>query len=856
MSRRKKILMSTWIVLALASHSQQLYALPQQDSSVSDTTTARPPAANSKKHITRTSSREDDSYQGDNFGAEDRWSVKRLGKDFQSDQKAIWTSPATLRFEDTTWIVPFAGGTAGLFVTDREYSKHLSTNPQTIQRYRTLANGGTAALAGAAAGLALLGKISHDEHKTESGFLSGEAALDSLLVVEALKFAAGRERPYQGTGAGQFRSGGSSFPSEHAAATWAIAGILAHEYPGPLSKFLVYGLASAVSLARVKSRDHFASDVLVGGGIGWLTARHVYSKHHDRELPGIEWNPDSGTWDEKNSSWTTNSGSSYVPMDSWIYPALDRLIGFGLINSGFLSLRPWTRTECARLIAEVDEPDGDDRVADATTHLLAALRREFRDELTESGEGSDPRFRIESVYTRIEDISGQPINGYDFAQTQINDFGRPYAEGWNSVSGFSMYANKGPWVAYLRAEEETAPGGPVLPLSARQFIAFAQSLPGIPPAVAQQPIRQFELLEAYVGLNVNGWQLSFGPQSLWWGPAQGGPLLYSTNSRPITMFRANRVSPINLPLVSRWLGPMRVEAFFGQVSGQEFVGSQQVAGGSFTVTGQFGQSLPSQPFLHGEKFAFKPTRNFEFSFSRTGLLGGPGVPLTLGVAKLSYFGSGNGLPGSSQDPGDRRTALDWTYRLPRLRDWITFYGEAFTDDQFSPIAYFDRSAIAGGLFFSHLPKVAKLDLRVEGVYTDVPAGGNLSHGFFYSNTRFLNGYTTDGNLIGSWIGRQGQGAQAWSNYWLTARNRIQFNFRHQKVSQQFIPGGGTLTDAGIRADWLITPSISLTAQVQQETWNFPVIRPGDHANVSTLLQITFAPGSSQLLKRHYGSGQE
>src|SRR6266567_3946933 len=295
MRRRKKILMSTWIVLALASNPERLFALPQQDSSGGDTTTAPRYPAQQRKNSAESSNQDKDDDQGEDSGAERRWGVKWLSEDLLSDQRASWTSPARLRFEDTTWLVPFTGVATGLFLTDREFSKHLSTNPQTIQHYRTLANGGTAALAGAAAGLALLGRMSHDEHKTESGFLSGEAALDSLLVVETLKFAAGRERPYQGTGAGRFRSGGSSFPSEHAAAAWAIAGVLAHEYPGPLSKFLLYGLASAVSLSRVKSRDHFASDVLVGGGIGWLTARHVYSKHHDRELSGIEWNPNSGT---------------------------------------------------------------------------------------------------------------------------------------------------------------------------------------------------------------------------------------------------------------------------------------------------------------------------------------------------------------------------------------------------------------------------------------------------------------------------------------------------------------------------------------------------------------------------------
>ena len=30
-----------------------------------------------------------------------------------------------------------------------------------------------------------------------------------------------------------------------------------------------------------------------------------------------------------------NQGSPYVPLDSWVYPALDRLAGFGLIDSAF-----------------------------------------------------------------------------------------------------------------------------------------------------------------------------------------------------------------------------------------------------------------------------------------------------------------------------------------------------------------------------------------------------------------------------------------------------------------------------------------------------------------------------------------
>jgi hypothetical protein len=105
----------------------------------------------------------------------------------------------------------------------------------------------------------------------------------------------------------------------------------------------------------------------------------------------------------------------------------------------------------------------------------------------------------------------------------------------------------------------------------------------------------------------------------------------------------------------------------------------------------------------------------------------------------------------------------------------------------------------------------------------------------------LNGYTSNGNLLASWIGREGQGAQAWSNYWFNERNRIQLNFRHQKVSQQFIPGGGTLTDIGVRGDYWTRFNVGISGWVQHERWLFPVIQPNAANNVTAAVQISFEP---------------
>jgi len=131
-----------------------------------------------------------------------------LVKRFIGDQREIWTSPAKLRFSDAEWLVPLSGITAGLFVTDSDYSKHLSHNPTTISHYKTLSDAGVGALIGGAGGMWLLGHVRHNEHWSETGFLAGEAALNSLVAVESLKYSLGRERPYQGDGTGPFFQSG------------------------------------------------------------------------------------------------------------------------------------------------------------------------------------------------------------------------------------------------------------------------------------------------------------------------------------------------------------------------------------------------------------------------------------------------------------------------------------------------------------------------------------------------------------------------------------------------------------------------------------------------------------------------
>ena len=759
------------------------------------------------------------------------------------DQIGMWTSPSKVRYSDTTWLVPLGGLAAAMFVTDSDFSRHLSNDPNTLTNYRHISDYGAYSMAAGAAGTYFLGLMTHNEHQRESGFLSGEAAIDSLIAVEALKFAAGRQRPYQNNADGQFWKNGGSFPSEHSAGAWAIAGIMAHEYPSPLMRFLAYGMASTVSISRIAAKQHFPSDVLVGAAIGYLTSEYVYRQHHKPGLPGGTWEFPAVHQQGFHSNWPAKfMGSPYVPLDSWIYPALERLAALGYIDTAIAAMRPWTRMECARQLGEAaDRIVDDDASENEAGRLYRELTREFGSEIALLGGGDNAEIRLESAYTRSTGIVGQPLtDSYHFAQTVSNDRGRPLEEGFNNVSGLSGWVADGPFAAYSDVEVQHSPSAAALPIAAREAITLADfgrsTVPQPWPVAPDTPtpsIDRAHFLDTYVAMNLANWQLSYGKQSLWWGPDEGGAMMFSDNADPMVMFRIDRVTPFKLPSFLGVLGPMRVEFFIGQYSGYQFMYTPS------GLVGQYGETLHPQPILDGERFSFKPTANFEFGLSRTTDYGGPGYPLTWHTFLRSIYSTDQTNPGAANKPGSRRSGLDFSYRI---RNGLMFYADAMTEhDTISPLIGPDVAAWLGGIYLPRLPKIPKMDFRAEGVYTDPPIGGNVGSGYFYYNPTWISGFTNAGKLMGSWVGREGQGVQAWTTYWFTPRNKLQFEFRHLKVSREFITNGGTQTDGSVRADFWVRSSFSLAALVQYETWTFPVISATQRSDVAISVQLSLWP---------------
>ena len=510
-------------------------------------------------------------------------------------------------------------------------------------------------------------------------------------------------------------------------------------------------------------------------------------------------------------------GSVYVPLDSWVYTALDRLAGMGEIDTQFVGARPWTRIQCAQLVLEARQHLKKDIIkSEESRSLHAALRQEFGEEINLLNGDPAQQVGVESVYSRAMGISGTPLrDSYNYGQSFANDFGRPLNTGFNNVTGFSARAAKGRFFAYVRGEYQYSPAYAGLTQAQQAYIELRDGTPSAPYSQATGRVSQFDLLDIYVGVRIGIFDATFGKQSLWWGPGTTGGMLYSTNIDPVFMLKVNQVQPIVLPSILRYLGPVRVQAFYGRLADYPY---------------------PHAPYIHGEKIMLKPTPNLEVGFSRTAIAFGQGIPFTFRSLVSTYFSFTDiGSNPNPQDfPGKRFGGLDFSYRLPYLRRWVTVYTDNISSDDANPLVNPSRASYNPGVYVSQVPRLPKLDFRFEVASTRTRAEPYTS--FFYKE-----GYTNKGFLIGNTVGRRGAAIDASGSYWFSPRKRVQVGWREEKVSKDFIPSGGSQNSVRVKADWLIHGGTMLSVFAQHERWAFPFLASGAQSDNIFSLQLTVHP---------------
>jgi len=588
-------------------------------------------------------------------------------------------------------------------------------------------------------------------------------------------------------------------------------------------------------------------------------------------------------------------GSPYIPVDSWIYPAVLRLYSLGYVDTVFLGMRPWTRASVSHMIeqagARIEDADAS-AATDEAQGIYDALLHELRNDTQGPCKALKGSSRVESVYTVGRGISGTPLrDSYHLGSTIINDYGRPYESGFNNYTGASGYASTGRFVLYARAEMDAAPSADGYSLDLAQALATVDGTAYTDPkthltdyylpqaTIPMGPIAtktDVRLIEAFASAHILNHEISFGRQDNWLGPGLGAGMAYSNNAANIYSFRINRIEPLRVPLLSRLTGPFRYDFMIGGLRGHNYIPNPAYI--AHPTTSYMNVIAPGDPWVHVEKISLRPTENLEFGFERTVIWAGKGhgyVNIKSFVRSFFSVASPSGADKySSRDPGARFGAFDFSYRLPFVRNWLTLYTDSEVHDDVSPIDAPRRASYRPGLYLSHVPGVPKLDLRVEAVSTDPSSSDSPAKKSYPSQYgRFMyyegvqkQGYTNQGQLFGDWIGREDKGGQAWITYHLSGNEWLQAGYRNQKATDYFIPGsttvtippkspgcptsiaclapgGTTLNDFNFQVVKRIARDFEVNGNFTYEKWKAPIYTQvgGQQTVTATTIQLTWYP---------------
>lgn len=397
--------------------------------------------------------------------------------------------------------------------------------------------------------------------------------------------------------------------------------------------------------------------------------------------------------------------SSQVPLDSWVYPALDKLSALGLVDSSLQGNRPYTRYEVARqteaALATARHRDLTPAISGLLMHLEAELADTLNDLRSDSVAGY-LKFReaqLDYIYKDGEDavIAGHGILASQFP-LNYNNYGLDYRK----------------QNAQLILQGEARLGSSLL-VDLRPLLSYANG--------DDNSEADLSLLEGRVVLQLGGLEISAGRQSLWWGQGRHGSLVLTNNSKPMDMVRLTNPVPGMLPWVLKYLGPFRFDLFWSRLEEDRAV---------------------AEPYFAGIRLDLKPLPWIELGASRTIMFGGEGRP-DVGWDDFITILGGKNLSGS-EDTSNSVAAMDARLRLPFL--WgAEIYGEYGGEDEADH--FIAAAAWMAGVYLPQIEPTQRLSLRLE--YADFSKIDNLAPPW-YRHGIYRSGYTYDGKILGHHVG--------------------------------------------------------------------------------------------------------
>lgn len=219
-----------------------------------------------------------------------------------SNLKHDFTKPFHMNKRDWAKLGIIAGATGAMCFADepiqQEALRFRNRNPDIIKVGKFVTNFGGLYEAYTLAGLGAYSFLFKNQKLKTTTLLASQAYITGGIAESVLKFLSGRTRPNSydptkeaepnftgpfGNTSKDYKGGhsNSSFPSGHATVAFAAATVFAMEYKKTVwVPILSYTAASLISVSRITENKHWATDVLVGGILGYLTGRQIVNNYH------------------------------------------------------------------------------------------------------------------------------------------------------------------------------------------------------------------------------------------------------------------------------------------------------------------------------------------------------------------------------------------------------------------------------------------------------------------------------------------------------------------------------------------------------------------------------------------------
>jgi len=218
-----------------------------------------------------------------------------------TDSKKIVTAPVRWKKSDWQKFSLFTVTTGAMMFTDEPIldfmQDHRSPVLDKVSKYGLEPFGNYYNLA-ACSGFLLYGLLSDNPKSKSTGILAFESLALASLFVRIPKILFGRTRPddWQQPSPFDFKGPfhGTSFPSGHTTAVFAVASVIANQYSDTgWVPILSYSVATLTGLSRIYDNRHWASDVFLGAVIGTAIGNMVCQNNKDRKLTIIPYKTNS-----------------------------------------------------------------------------------------------------------------------------------------------------------------------------------------------------------------------------------------------------------------------------------------------------------------------------------------------------------------------------------------------------------------------------------------------------------------------------------------------------------------------------------------------------------------------------------